>query len=50
MLMAALLRDRLAGLFLNDIGPELDTAGLLRIRTYLGVQAKFESWERLLQA
>ena len=44
MLMAALHRDRLAGLLLNDIGPKLEPAGLLRIRTYLGVQAKFESW------
>ena len=45
MLMAALHRDKLAGLFLNDIGPELNPAGLLRIRTYLGVQTKFESWD-----
>ncbi len=45
MLMAALHRDRLAGLLLNDIGPELESAGLLRIRTYLGVQTKFESWD-----
>ena len=44
MLMAALHRDRIAGLLLNDIGPELDSAGLLRIRTYLGMQARFESW------
>ena len=44
MLMAALHRDRLAGLLLNDIGPKLEPAGLLRIRTYLGVQVKFESW------
>ncbi len=26
MLMAAFFRDRLAGLFLNDVGPELDTS------------------------
>lgn len=45
ILMAALHRDRLAGLFLNDIGPEMEPAGLLRIRTYLGVQAKFDSWD-----
>ena len=45
MLMAALHRDKLAGLFLNDIGPELEPAGLLRIRSYLGVQTKFESWD-----
>jgi pimeloyl-ACP methyl ester carboxylesterase len=45
MLMAAFFHDRLAGLFLNDVGPELDSAGLLRIRNYLGVQSEFASWE-----
>jgi pimeloyl-ACP methyl ester carboxylesterase len=45
VLMAALHRDKIAGLVLNDIGPELEPAGLLRIRTYLGVQTKFESWD-----
>ena len=45
MLMAAFFRDRLAGLFLNDVGPELDSSGLLRIRSYLGVQIEFASWE-----
>ena len=45
MLMAAFFHDRLAGLFLNDVGPELDSAGLLRIRSYLGVQGEFISWE-----
>jgi pimeloyl-ACP methyl ester carboxylesterase len=45
MLMAAFFHDRLAGLFLNDVGPELDSAGLLRIRSYLGVQSEFPSWE-----
>ena len=44
MLMAALFRDRLAGLFLNDVGPALEPGGLLRIRSYLGVQRAFESW------
>lgn len=45
MLMAAFFRDRLAGLFLNDVGPELERAGLLRIRSYLGMQGKFASWD-----
>jgi pimeloyl-ACP methyl ester carboxylesterase len=45
MLMGAFFPDRLAGLFLNDVGPELDSAGLLRIRSYLGVQSEFSSWE-----
>jgi pimeloyl-ACP methyl ester carboxylesterase len=45
LLMASFFHDRLAGLFLNDVGPELDSAGLLRIRSYLGVQNEFASWE-----
>ena len=45
MLMATFFHGRLAGLFLNDVGPELDSAGLLRIRSYLGVQSEFASWE-----
>lgn len=49
MLMAAFFRDRLAGLFLNDVGPELDSAGLIRIRSYLGVQAEFRSWEAAIE-
>ena len=45
MLMAALFKDRLAGLFLNDVGPAFEPGGLLRIRTYLGVQRAFDSWD-----
>ncbi|MDP1699625.1 MAG: alpha/beta hydrolase [Aestuariivirga sp.] len=45
MLIAAFFNDRLGGLFLNDVGAELDSAGLLRIRSYLGVQSEFTSWE-----
>lgn len=45
MLMAALHRKRLAGLCLNDIGPEIEPAGLLRIRRYLAVQTGFHLWD-----
>jgi pimeloyl-ACP methyl ester carboxylesterase len=45
MLMAAFFHGRLAGLFLNDVGPELDNAGLFRIRSYLGVESVFGSWD-----
>jgi pimeloyl-ACP methyl ester carboxylesterase len=37
MVMAATVPDRLAGVVLNDIGPELAPAGLGRIMDYLGV-------------
>jgi pimeloyl-ACP methyl ester carboxylesterase len=36
MSMAALARDRLAGLVLNDIGPVIERAGLDRIAQYVG--------------
>ena len=45
MLMAASFKDRLAGIFLNDIGPRLEPPGLLRIRSYLGVGSGFRTWD-----
>ncbi len=38
MFLAATARDRLAGLCLNDVGPELAPEGLAAIRGYVGVQ------------
>jgi pimeloyl-ACP methyl ester carboxylesterase len=37
--------ERLAGLVLNDIGPELAPEGLTRIQSYAGKQEPLESWE-----
>ncbi|THD72999.1 alpha/beta hydrolase [Thalassobius vesicularis] len=37
MVMAATAKDRLLGVALNDVGPELNMAGLANIMTYLGV-------------
>ncbi|MFE3837788.1 alpha/beta fold hydrolase [Pseudogemmobacter sonorensis] len=34
--MASMASDRLIGLCLNDVGPELDFRGLARIKTYVG--------------
>lgn len=45
MAMAAAAHDRLAGLALNDIGPVIDTDGLIRIRNYIGPSPGFSSWE-----
>ena len=36
MVLAAVARDRVAGLCLNDIGPEIDREGLARIGDYVG--------------
>jgi pimeloyl-ACP methyl ester carboxylesterase len=53
MFMAATVRDRLAGVLLNDVGPELAPAGLTAIMTYLGVAPRakdFPAVEAALRA
>ncbi|WP_240516748.1 alpha/beta fold hydrolase [Marivivens niveibacter] len=50
MVMAMMVPDRLAGVFFNDIGPELDPIGLSRIDTYLGVQPKAKTLEDMAVA
>jgi pimeloyl-ACP methyl ester carboxylesterase len=45
MVMAAKAPDRLAGVLFNDIGPRIDKAGLIRIRTYLGADPHFSTWD-----
>ncbi|PLW83573.1 alpha/beta hydrolase [Kineobactrum sediminis] len=44
LLMAATDPDRFAGLVLNDIGPEVDPAGLARIKTYVGKAQPVSDW------
>lgn len=44
MAMAAAANDRLAGVVLNDVGPELDPAGLGRIRNYVGKGQAMPTW------
>jgi pimeloyl-ACP methyl ester carboxylesterase len=44
MLYAARAPDRLAGAVVNDIGPEIEPAGLGRIREYVGQGRSFETW------
>ncbi len=45
MLTAAMARDRLAGVVLNDIGPQIDAGGLGRIFDYIGRQPKARSFD-----
>lgn len=45
MAVAAFAPKRIAAAVLNDVGPELDPAGLARIRTYVGKPAQFSSWD-----
>jgi pimeloyl-ACP methyl ester carboxylesterase len=49
MLMAASHKARLAGVLLNDIGPRLEKAGLMRIASYLGQPPAGTTWEEAAQ-
>lgn len=44
MLMAHMAREKIAGLFLNDIGPAVEADGLLRIMGYVGSAVNFKTW------
>ncbi|MEM8800328.1 MAG: alpha/beta hydrolase [Pseudomonadota bacterium] len=50
MTLAGVSRARLAGVVLNDIGPEIDPAGLDRITRYVGKTSSFETWEEAVEA
>lgn len=43
MMLAATAKDRLLGVALNDIGPEIDQIGLDRIKVYLGRNPRFKT-------
>ena len=47
MIMAAIDRPRIAGLCLNDVGPELDRGGLDRILDYVGRNPGAKTYDRL---
>lgn len=42
--LATLIPDRIAGAVINDVGPNLDSAGLARIREYVGQGRSFPTW------
>jgi pimeloyl-ACP methyl ester carboxylesterase len=50
MLLAMQARERLAGALLNDVGPEIDPAGLSRIRSYVGRSNSFPTWMHAARA
>ena len=50
MLLGATARERLAGVLLNDIGPELAPEGLANIMGYLGVWPRARSFEEVVPA
>ena len=45
MVLAATAKDRLSGVLLNDIGPELNPAGLAHIMDYLGRPCAYHSYD-----
>lgn len=46
MLLASTDADRIAGAMLNDIGPEIDQAGIDRIGGYVGKEVTFDGWDQ----
>tara|TARA_R110000782_G_scaffold78276_4_gene155108 strand:+ start:46833 stop:47711 length:879 start_codon:yes stop_codon:yes gene_type:complete len=50
MLMAPTHMDRLAGAILNDIGPDIEEAGLDRIRNYVGTGNAHPTWVHAARA
>jgi pimeloyl-ACP methyl ester carboxylesterase len=50
MTIAATAPERIAASILNDVGPELDRAGLDRILAYLAQTADFGSWDEAAAA
>lgn len=44
MLMAAMQPGRIAAVVMNDIGPEVDAAGVARISGYVGKGGSFPTW------
>lgn len=50
MLFASTDADRIAGAMLNDIGPEIDEAGIERISGYVGREVAFDSWDQAIFA
>ena len=47
MIVAQVAPERIAGVLLNDVGPELDLSGIDRIKTYVGKPIVFRDWEEV---
>ena len=50
MVLAGSDNERIAGAVLNDVGPELDQAGIDWIGTYVGIDTRYRSWDELRDA
>jgi pimeloyl-ACP methyl ester carboxylesterase len=50
MIIATVAPERIAGVLLNDVGPELDMSGIDRIKTYVGKPVIFRGWDEVAEA
>ncbi|RYD54753.1 MAG: alpha/beta hydrolase [Sphingomonadales bacterium] len=50
MLLAGVGAGRLAGVVLNDVGPEIEPAGMTRIRNYVGKSVWYPTWMHAARA
>jgi pimeloyl-ACP methyl ester carboxylesterase len=49
MMLGATVPDRVAGIVLNDIGPQIDSQGLERIRSYTGTLPPVGAWDEAVK-
>lgn len=49
MMLGAIAPERVAGLVLNDIGPEVDPRGIERIKSYTGMLPPVRTWDEALK-
>ena len=49
MMMAAMQPDMVKAMIINDVGPELNPAGLARIQNYVGKSSPVTSWDEAVQ-
>ena len=50
MTIAAMAPNRIAASILNDVGPDVDVAGVERILTYVGKDTRFATWDEAADA
>jgi pimeloyl-ACP methyl ester carboxylesterase len=50
MLLAGMMPGRVAGAVLNDIGPDIEAAGLARVRGYVGKSSNHPTWMHAARA
>ena len=47
-IMASIQPQRFSGIIINDVGPEIDTKGIARIKTYVGKISPLNSWQEAI--